>query len=97
MFMSMQNLTFKDTILVILGTLGMPGHTHQNGSIILLKTVMLVAQKINFISHFIIEMLQRCFTACKVINLIPPFVFEIFQRYYRLGILGTLGMSTNDQ
>ena len=46
--------------LVILGNLGMPGHTHLNDSINLKKSLMFICkQKINFILPVFLDILQR--------------------------------------
>ena len=37
------------------------------------------------------------FICMQKINLIPPFFFEILQSYYKIALLGTLGMPGYDQ
>ena len=46
--------------LAIFGTLGMLGHSHQNHSLNLDRSFIVICmQKINFITHFFVKMLQR--------------------------------------
>ena len=52
----------RNSKLVILGNLGMSGHTQLNDNINLKKHLMFICkQKINFICHSFLEILQTCY------------------------------------
>ena len=65
--------------LLGLGTLGMPGQTHQKDSINLRKTMFISMRKINFITHLFPEILQRyCIVILNILGmpLIMPIKYD---------------------